>query len=924
MLIVMPDETGVTWLLDQLQSLGLPFDEANPQALGDALIARSGGAISRTEAFLEAERRLRDRFEACKTYRPLAPGDRGDRFGGGLSADGLRRAWYSGPRTDGLWGARWRALDQQVQKGRMTHSDLEELDQASTCVVGMLPSPSDGEASGRGLVVGDVQSGKTNHMASVAAKAVDAGYRLVIILAGVTDALRTQTQRRMNKDLFVFSHADPLSGNRLRDCHAWSRLAHDDEPAAAGEVRIDPMSAEHQLSGEAWVLAITKKNKSTIDRLAKALGKVSVEVLAKTRVLVIDDEADSASPHAPKHPDADPVGINRAIRGLLACFPHHCYLGYTATPYAVLLANPDDEEGFYPRDFVVALPQSPAYFGMARIFGAADDPSSDGGLPWAQVDVATQEMDLIRGGEVRLTEGLRDAIRYFLCATAARAVRGQGDASSSMLVHLSHKRADHDAQVRVVDGELGRIRAALDAPCATELAEMRKVWAREMDQLGDWRDGPHQPVGFDLLQPHLRAVVRACRVCKENSDTPQEAKLRYYDDVGNPVREVAIAIGGNVLSRGLTIEGLVVSFFGRRIELYDALSQAGRWFGYRNGYADMQRIWSTQSTFAFFRDLALVDRDVREQIAELCRQGISPRALPISVRKHDLLEITSRYKLWFAQEVDLPVQDTCFETRSFWRGSSGEGQQRVERQWRAVNELVRAVGLTAEWTPSLADLRSPVARGVGADAIFQFLRAYDLHPSDPLGKLRDPLLKFYNEELGMSGVYSKWNVAIIDVTGEGGSVRHSFVGGPAVGKHGRSPRAIARGNQSWGSEAALLKQLSSPRDVGVDFNAPVRAGTGRRALLHARGAAGGPACPLLALYVIDRKSAPRNDKARKQGYGELDAPRDLVGYMLVNPTSPDVAAGRLSGRVRVPLSTEGDPPDLDIDPSTVAVVEQAS
>ena len=912
----MPDETGVTWILNQLQSLGMPFDENNPQALGDALIAKSGAALQRDESFIEAERRLKDLYETCKTYRPLAPAERGGRFEGGLSTDSSRGAWYPGPRTDALWGARRRALDQQVQRGRMTASDLQELDQASTCVVGMLPSPSAGTASARGLVVGDVQSGKTNHMASVAAKAVDAGYNVVIILAGVTDALRTQTQRRMDKDLFVYCHADPVSAERLRACQPWSRLPQSDEPPAAGEVKIDAQRAEHQLLGEDWILAITKKNKSTIDRLARSLGRVSIAARAKARVLIIDDEADSASPHAPPHRDADPAGINKAIRALLARFPHHCYLGYTATPYAVLLANPDDEDGFYPRDFVVALPQSPAYFGMARIFGAADDPETDGGLAWSQVDVEPEQMKLFRGGAVQLTEGLRDAMRYFLCATAARAVRGQADASSSMLVHLSHKRADHAAQVRVVDEELGRIRAAVSASCETELAALRQVWMREMDRLGDWRDGQQEPVSFDALAPHLHPVVHACRACKENSDTPQDAKLRYYDDKGNPIREIAIAVGGNVLSRGLTIEGLVVSFFGRRIELYDALSQAGRWFGYRNGYADMQRIWSTEPTFGFFRDLALVDRDVREQIVELCRQGISPRQLPVSVRKHDLLEITSRYKLWFAEEVDLPVQDTCFETKSFWRGKSSEGQQGVERQWAAANELVRTAGAETAWDISRADIHSPVARGVDCEAVFRFLRSYELHPSDPLGKMRGPLLEFYNKELSMNGIYSQWNIAIINVKAEGGTARHRFAGGPDVGKHGRSPRTMSRGNQSWGPDAALLKQLSSPRDVGVDFDAPLQPGARRSALLHARGMAGGPGRPLLALYVIDSKSTPRSDKARQKGYGELDAPRDLVGYMLVNPTSPAVADGRLSGRMRVRPSAGVEISDLDIDAPT--------
>jgi hypothetical protein len=289
------------------------------------------------------------------------------------------------------------------------------------------------------------------------------------------------------------------------------------------------------------------------------------------------------------------------------------------------------------------------------------------------------------------------------------------------------------------------------------------------------------------------------------------------------------------------------------------------------------------------------------------------------VRKHDLLEITSRYKLWFAEEIDLPVQNTFFETRSFWRGETPEGRQSVGRQWAAAEELVRTAGASAGWAVSRADTRSPVARGVDFDSVFRFLRSYDLHPSDPLGKLRGPLLEFYNKELSMNGIYSKWNIAIIDVTGEEGSARHRFAEGPTVGKHGRSPRTMSRGNQSWGPEAALLKQLSSSRDVGVDFDSPLQSSARRSALLHARGVAGGPGRPLLALYVIDSKSTPRNEKARQEGYGNLDAPRDLVGYMLVNPTSPVVADGRLSGRVRVRPAAEGEPPDLDIDaPTAVA------
>jgi hypothetical protein len=760
-------------------------------------------------------------------------------------------------------------------------------------------------------VIGEVQSGKTSHMASVIAKAVDASFNVVIVLAGLTDVLRNQTQDRLDKDLFAFEPTDPRNYNSLPTCIQWSKKSPKDHPSS-GEVCVSTQRVEADLRRQGWILAVTKKNVRTINRLCAALENADFTDRARARVLVIDDEADSASPHAPRRPELPPTGINRAIRRLMACFPHHSYVGYTATPYAVVLANPEDVEGMYPKDFIVALPASEAYFGMARIFGAEDHPEHDGGLPWVVVEVCDEEMDRLkyrRGAPTtELTSTLRDALHYFICATAERWRRGQRAESSTMLVHTTPFTVGHRQLLQAIEVELGRIRRGIAGRDSAVMSELRQVWARETARIPEDYLGRGGLGHFEDIVDVLRDVMAKLWVCQENSVSRE--RIRFRDERGDPIQQVAVIVGGNVLSRGVTLEGLVVSYFGRATDLYDALSQAGRWFGYRSGYEELQRLWTTRAMEGFYRDIARIDRDIRLQVKQLAASKISPTELPVSVRTHELLRVTSPYKMWFADSVEVPIGGLRLETTVFDRGvemQHGGGRVQSEQsqaQWKYARELF--ANIAPATGPRLgADGCSMVFEGAPFSAVLRFLRGYPLHPADPILQIREALMSAYARDLDSGCSFASWNIAIIGVHRDDGQPPIDLGSGLRMQRVNRSRRQRVPLQREY-PNAAFIKQLSSASDVAVDLPVEeVRATTGRNALLALRKIGGRYSRPLLALYAIDKNSKPKTTEREASGneqmYADLDASSDLLGFMLVHPVLRDEqrSGGLRGGRVAV-------------------------
>ncbi|MCZ8099851.1 MAG: endonuclease, partial [Burkholderiales bacterium] len=335
----------------------------------------------------------------------------------------------------------WPALKGFLLNEKNWHEDdVRGIDEASNEVVSLLENPRDparSQFSCRGLVVGHVQSGKTANMTAVIAKALDAGYDTVIVLAGLTNKLRHQTQLRLYSDLV---RRNPLN---------WQVLT-------ANEVDRDfraPAQGGFLSHSDKAQLAVVKKNVSPLDELRNAINETFPAVLRQLRVLVIDDECDQASVNSARG-ELDMTAINQRIRELLSLMPAVTYVGYTATPFANVLINPYRVDGqelddLYPRDFITALPKPGRYFGTEQLFGK---PPVDA----ENIRPAEEGLDMIRdvpnadesGLQPRsrrerdafqpaMTPSLETAILYFLGCCAARRARGHGDHHMTMLVHTS-------------------------------------------------------------------------------------------------------------------------------------------------------------------------------------------------------------------------------------------------------------------------------------------------------------------------------------------------------------------------------------------------------------------------------------------------------------------------------------------------------
>ncbi|MCE8471380.1 endonuclease, partial [Rhodovulum sulfidophilum] len=248
---------------------------------------------------------------------------------------------------------------------------VRSLDDASSEVVSLLGNPNEETFACRGLVVGYVQSGKTANMTAVMAKAVDAGYNLAIVLGGVTNKLRQQTQDRFERDVLRYRSRWQLYTTSDRDFV---------QPANGGFT----MPAE----GHAQ-LVVMKKEGSRLKQLRRTIDRTPAAIMRKLKVLLIDDECDQASVNSSRG-EFDMTRINEEIRRVLKALPAVSYVGYTATPFANVFINPyphgvgEDLDDLYPRDFITALERPSGYFGAHEVFGSDSD------------DDDSRERDMIR------------------------------------------------------------------------------------------------------------------------------------------------------------------------------------------------------------------------------------------------------------------------------------------------------------------------------------------------------------------------------------------------------------------------------------------------------------------------------------------------------------------------------------------------
>lgn len=747
-----------------------------------------------------------------------------------------RPAWYLGPQPNDRY---WPAIEKDLRSQGWPDDGIAALDDSSTKIVSLLNHPKEPTFRSRGLVVGYVQSGKTTSFTSVVAKAADRGYKFVIVLSGIHNGLRRQTQRRLEQQLVEPnpSHWHLLTGSD-----------HDFIPTA------NPASYFGKASGTR-VLCVVKKNGSVLRKLAAWL-EAATQYLVDTPTLIIDDEADQAT--------VATKTINPLILRIMESLPRSVYLAYTATPFANLLIDPSAED-LYPSDFVVNLPQPRGHFGTEVIFGRdasdgddPDNPSDGHDMVRTVPDDDVAHVRPLKRADVdtfspTLVDSLRDAIDYFLLVTAARRVRRTGNQHSTMLIHTSVNTAVHLSFRDPLRAHLTSITAALETE--SELERLRMLWDQETKSVPA-EEFDETKIQFDDLLAELPGVLRSCRVVMDNSHS--EDRLDYEN---GPI--VAIAVGGNTLSRGLTLEGLAVSYFVRAVSAYDTLLQMGRWFGFRNGYADLPRIWMTDELADWFRHLALVEHEMRGDIDRYMTEPITPLDVAVRLRTHPALLVTARAKMKGAVPAAASFGGRRLQTHYFTLDKDW-----LEGNIAAARSLVKAA--VSEATEHEVHDTRHVIRDVSYTTILDFLAAYSFHGD--WETTTELLTDYVQKRIRAAGTLRRWNIAVIGNPLDDRNA-FTFADGVTVGRVVR-----ARLERGTVGNRVDIKTLMSRRDAAVDL--PGDHSRKNEEELKASRFDHAPDKGLLVLYAIDKDS--RTSRKSRQ---DLAAPEHVIGVGLVFPKS---------------------------------------
>lgn len=625
------------------------------------------------------------------------------------------QSWYS-KDTAAPSSFYWTGYEKLLrEKKGWGETAIATLDQASHAVVERLADPARSDAYGaRGLVVGHVQSGKTANFTGVTAKAIDAGYRLVIVLGGTLNLLRGQTQRRLDMELIgqenILRGADPadldsLIGIDYQDDEDWPHkfVSHGGRPSTHGACDIERLTTRDEdyrrlaqgiraldyekvdrtrplydpanLHHAAARVMVVKKNKTVLQNLVKDLKKIG-PILGEIPALIIDDESDQASVNTtdPKKWEAGTVSrtaINGLITQLLKLLPRAQYVGYTATPFANVFIDPGDGDDLFPRHFLISLPRPSGYMGVQE-FHDLDSP-----IPVEERTYAnSQEKAHVRGIYDDTGDRLQEAMDAFVLSGALKLYRAAHGVPAAryrhhtMLVHESVRMADHAALALRLNSMWHESGYRSD----TGHARLEALFASDFQQVSAHRsDDLPTPATYADLRPYVSTAhgninAGGNPIVIVNGDTDRDFAQVDLDFDGTP-HVWKILVGGTKLSRGFTVEGLTVTYYRRTTQQADTLMQMGRWFGFRAGYQDLVRLYigreepygksKTVDLYEAFEAICRDEETFRDQLAQYAelvdgKPQVTPGEIPPLVAQHlPWVKPSARNKMFNAELVEV-------------------------------------------------------------------------------------------------------------------------------------------------------------------------------------------------------------------------------------------------------------------------------
>lgn len=642
-----------------IDHVGMAMSIINGRPLTDALLEEVLGILARVDANLGQDglNRVRSKLESTIGIR-MAVGE--------VIRESSHAPWMSDAKGAIEWHY-WDSYKQLLASQGWSPTVVQVLDEDTDNILTECGNPAwGGSWDIRGLVMGDVQSGKTASYSGLVAKAADAGYRVIVLLTGMIEDLRRQTQERLDSG-FVGRDSRDIFGNNRNMQAIGAGIYRKKSANVLTSVDFDFLTNNAKILGgiplaniSEPILFVMKKNMAPLGNLTGWLDtqlKLSGHQKHQLPLLIIDDEADNASVNVRKE-GQEPAMINRLIRGIIGKFSCSSYVAYTATPFANVFINPDNETDLFPSNFIYSLNTPSHYIGASSIF--LEDGKYQHQLRY--IDDAEASFPYIHKKDHpvnELPESLKNAVRVFLLSCAIRDIRGEELRHRSMLVNVSRFT---DVQARVsekirnylwnLQEEIRQYLLSMSWREHPDLVQMESLWQDEFSDI---------EVTWQQIRNKLHEAVASIKVVTINQKSEQDEKLDYSKFKNTEKGRRVIAVGGLTLSRGLTLEGLCVSYFYRNSKAYDTLLQMGRWFGYRPGYDDLFRIWMDSDAQDWYAHIAGAVAELRTDFKRMSANRLPPSKFGIRVKSHpDTLIVTAQNKMRSARDVAHSVSFSAF------------------------------------------------------------------------------------------------------------------------------------------------------------------------------------------------------------------------------------------------------------------------
>lgn len=667
-----------------------------------------------------------------------------------LDTDEGYNPWLKDAKARISWNY-WNRYINYLQK-KLAPNTINKLDNLTDDILDRLANPTvAGPWDKRGMVVGQVQSGKTGNYIGLINKAADAGYKLIIILAGMHDSLRSQTQIRIDEGFLGFNSQRSLQYSNTNKIGVGFYNPIDSQSNQPVELPANALTSSHlngdfnrkvaqstgiHLKGSDPIVAIIKKNGSILKNLISWLavwgdkqpdGKI---VIRNVPFLLIDDEADNASINVSKEKVS---AINGCIRALLSLFEQSAYVGYTATPFANVFIQMLKEESIkgldisiknyeftvgqdlFPKDFIINIPAPSNYIGPAKVFGlpaftstyAEEEP-----LPLIRLindydlfnasNKKEHKQNMISGVDntletirsfipdkhkkddplpEELPASLKYAIKCFILSASARRVRKQTEVHNSMLIHISRYIVWQDRIATLVDAELKFYQKQVELNSGNILTELKTIWESEfvpttskiLLETSLYVDPEVVPVTWEEIEREIYNAISKMEVRAVHGDKNVAglshhniSPLDYFFSEQQGKYLSVIAVGGDKLSRGLTLEGLTISYYLRASKMYDTLMQMGRWFGYRQGYVDLCRIFTSDELTRWYKHITIASEEMRRDFDYMFLLNKTPKEFGLKVRTHPgVLKITAANKFRYKKLMYLSYSGQLEQTYQF-------------------------------------------------------------------------------------------------------------------------------------------------------------------------------------------------------------------------------------------------------------------